>query len=83
VIATVPMASEFDAPKPAEARLNLEVPEKAKQRRFSATYKLKFLAEYEGLDRAGKGALLRPEGVPLTHLSHLSREAQPGTRPGG
>src|SRR5205823_12821202 len=40
-----------------------EVPEKARSRRYSASYKARILAEYEELDKAGKGALLRREGV--------------------
>jgi transposase-like protein len=40
-----------------------EVPAKARTRRYSASYKAKVLAEYEELDKAGKGALLRREGL--------------------
>jgi transposase-like protein len=40
-----------------------EVPAKARTRRYSASYKAKILAEYEELDKAGKGALLRREGL--------------------
>jgi transposase len=40
-----------------------EVPAKARPRRYSASYKAKILAEYEELDKAGKGALLRREGL--------------------
>jgi transposase len=40
-----------------------EVPAKARTRRYSASYKAKVLAEYEDLDKAGKGALLRREGL--------------------
>lgn len=40
-----------------------EVPARARSRRYSASYKAKILAEYEGLDKAGKGALLRREGL--------------------
>lgn len=40
-----------------------EVPAKAATRRYSASYKAKILAEYEQLDKAGKGALLRREGL--------------------
>lgn len=40
-----------------------EVPAKARSRRYSASYKAKILAEYEDLDKAGKGALLRREGL--------------------
>ena len=40
-----------------------QVPAKAKSRTFSASYKARIIAEYEGLDKAGKGALLRREGL--------------------
>lgn len=40
-----------------------EVPAKARTRRYSASYKAKILTEYEELDKAGKGALLRREGL--------------------
>jgi transposase len=40
-----------------------EVPAKARTRRYSAAYKAKILDEYEGLDKAGKGSLLRREGL--------------------
>ena len=41
-----------------------EVPERSSGRRqFSATYKNKILAEYDGLDRTARGALLRREGL--------------------
>ena len=40
-----------------------EVPAKARSRRYSASYKAKVLDEYEQLDKAGKGALLRREGL--------------------
>lgn len=45
-----------DVPEP-------EVPERARRRRFTAKYKADVLAEYEAADRAGKGALLRREGL--------------------
>jgi transposase len=40
-----------------------EVPAKAQTRRYSAAYKEKILDEYESLDKAGKGSLLRREGL--------------------
>lgn len=40
-----------------------EVPAKARSRTYSAAYKARILAEYESLDKAGKGALLRREGL--------------------
>jgi transposase len=41
-----------------------EVRERARgPRRYSAKYKAQILEEYERLDKAGKGALLRREGL--------------------
>ena len=40
-----------------------EVPARARSRTFSAAYKARIVAEYEALDKAGKGALLRREGL--------------------
>src|SRR5680860_1786562 len=40
-----------------------DVPERARRRTYTAKYKRDVLAEYEGADRAGKGALLRREGL--------------------
>src|SRR5258705_684569 len=40
-----------------------EVPARARTRRYSAAYKAKILDEYEALDKAGKGSLLRREGL--------------------
>ena len=40
-----------------------EVPAKARTRRYSAAYKAKILDKYESLDKAGKGSLLRREGL--------------------
>ena len=49
-------ASDMTEPDP-------EVPERARgPRRYSAAYKARILEEYERLDKAAKGALLRREG---------------------
>src|SRR5260221_14663566 len=40
-----------------------EVPAKARTRQYTAAYKAKILDEYEALDKAGKGSLLRREGL--------------------
>ena len=67
-----------------------EVPAKARTRRYSASYKAKILAEYEELDKAGKGALLRREGLYTSLISawRLQRDqgalaalAKPAGRP--
>ena len=46
-----------------------EVPERARVRTYSAAYKLRGLEDYDGLDKAGKGALLRREGLYSSLLS--------------
>jgi transposase len=40
-----------------------EAPAKARTRSWSAAQKARILAEYETLDKAGQGALLRREGI--------------------
>jgi len=40
-----------------------QVPERAWRRTYTARYKRDVLAEYEACDRAGRGALLRREGL--------------------
>jgi transposase len=50
------MSSSNQVPDP-------EVPAKARTRQYPAAYKAKILEEYESLDRAGKGSLLRREGL--------------------
>jgi transposase-like protein len=46
-----------------------EVPAKARTRQYSASYKARVLAEYAELDKAGKGALLRREGLYTSLIS--------------
>jgi len=49
-------AGPVDVPDP-------EVAERARRRTYTAKYKRDVLAEYEAADRAGRGALLRREGL--------------------
>jgi transposase len=67
-----------------------EVPAKARTRSWSAAHKARILAEYETLDKAGKGALLRREGIYSSLISawRLQRDqgalealAKPAGRP--
>jgi transposase-like protein len=65
-----------------------EVPERSSGRRqFSAKYKTKILAEYDGLDRAGRGALLRREGLYSSLIINWRRQLDEGpaalARPAG
>jgi transposase len=46
-----------------------EVPAKARSRTYSAAYKARILDEYQALDKAGKGALLRREGLYTSLIS--------------
>jgi transposase len=56
-----------------------EVPERARgPRRYSAKYKAQVLAEYEGLDKAGKGALLRREGLYTSLISEWRKQRDRG-----
>ena len=56
------MSSNEQVPDP-------EVPAKARTRQYSASYKARVLALYEELDKAGKGALLRREGLYTSLIS--------------
>jgi transposase len=55
-----------------------EVPERAKRRSYTAKYKLEILDEYETLDRDGKGALLRREGLYSSLLSEWRKHRDRG-----
>ncbi|MCH8990625.1 MAG: hypothetical protein IIA44_02595 [Acidobacteria bacterium] len=57
---------------------NPEVPERAKRRSYAAKYKLEILAEYEGLDRDAKGALLRREGLYTSLISEWRKQRDRG-----
>ena len=56
-----------------------EVPERARgPRRYSAGYKARILAEYERLDRAAKGPLLRREGLYTSLISEWRKQRDRG-----
>jgi transposase-like protein len=56
-----------------------EVAERAKRpRSYSARYKAEVLAEYEQLDKAGKGALLRREGLYTSLISEWRKQRDRG-----
>ena len=56
-----------------------EVPERARgPRRYSAKYKAQILEEYEGLDKAAKGALLRREGLYTSLISEWRKQRDRG-----
>jgi len=48
---------------PVEDVPDPEVAERARRRTYTAKYKRDVLAEYEAADRAGRGVLLRREGL--------------------
>jgi transposase len=56
-----------------------EVLERARgPRRYSAKYKAQILEEYERLDKAGKGALLRREGLYTSLISEWRKQRDRG-----
>jgi transposase len=56
-----------------------EVPERARgPRRYSAKYKAQILEEYERLDKQGKGALLRREGLYTSLISEWRKQRDRG-----
>src|SRR5436190_23400162 len=65
------MSSNHQVPDP-------EVPAKARSRTYSAAYKARVLAEYESLDKAGKGALLRREGLYTSLISTWRQQRDQG-----
>src|SRR2546426_10753195 len=66
----VPMTDEIPDP---------EVPERARRpRSYSARYKARVLGEYESLDKAGKGALLRREGLYTSLISAWRQQRDAG-----
>lgn len=57
-----------------------EVPAKARSRSYSAAYKARILEEYESLDKAGKGALLRREGLYSSLITTWRQQRDRGAR---
>lgn len=70
-----------DGPRPEGPGLSdpdPQVPERAQRRQYTAAYKLKILAEYDRLDRDGKGALLRREGLYTSLISEWRKQRDRG-----
>jgi transposase-like protein len=56
-----------------------QVPERPRPpRQYPAAYKLRILEEYERLDKAGKGALLRREGLYTSLISEWRKQRDKG-----
>ena len=55
-----------------------QVPERASRRTYTAKYKPVILAEYEALDRDGKGALLRRERLYTSLISEWRKQRDRG-----
>jgi len=66
--------------KPMEKVPDPEVPAKARTRRYSAAYKARILDEYESLDKAGKGSLLRREGLYSSLIAAWKSQRDHGAR---
>jgi transposase len=61
-----------------QRRPDPEVPERPRPRSYSARYKAEILDEYERLDKAGKGALLRREGLYTSLISEWRKQRDKG-----
>ena len=59
-----------------------EVPARARTRTWSASFKARILAEYEACDKAGKGALLRREGLYTSLISAWRQQRDQGALQG-
>jgi transposase-like protein len=55
-----------------------EVPERARRRSFTATYKLEVLAAYDAAGPGEKGAILRREGLYTSHIVEWRRARDAG-----
>ena len=55
-----------------------QVPERATRRSYTARYKAAILAEYDGLDRDGRGALMRREGLYSSLISEWRKQRDKG-----
>jgi transposase-like protein len=74
---TVPVSPLGDAVRVEEVP-DPQVPERARRRSYSAKYKAAILAEYDGLDRDGRGALLRREGLYSSLISEWRKQRDKG-----
>jgi transposase len=55
-----------------------QVSERARRRSYSAKYKASILAEYDALDRDGRGALMRREGLYSSLISEWRKQRDKG-----
>ena len=74
---TVPVPPLGDAVRVEEVP-DPQVPERATRRSYSAKYKAAILAEYDGLDRDGRGALMRREGLYSSLISEWRKQRDKG-----
>lgn len=74
---TVPVSPLGDAVRVEEVP-DPQVPERARRRSYSAKYKAAILAEYDALDRDGRGALMRREGLYSSLISEWRKQRDKG-----
>lgn len=73
-----PVAGGSALPTRSEPEPDPEVPEKGRHRRYSGAYKLRILNELDGLDKTGRGALLRREGLYSSLVSEWRKQRDHG-----
>jgi transposase len=65
--------------QPMDQHPDPQVPERPRPpRQYPAAYKLRILAQYEQLDKAAKGALLRREGLYTSLISEWRKQRDKG-----
>lgn len=60
--------------------MTIRKPARGTRQRYSADYKLEILAEYDTLDRHGKGKMLQREGLYTSLLSQWRKQRDEGMR---
>jgi transposase len=76
---TMPAAQLRAHTAPMDQVPDPQVPERPRPpRQYPAAYRLRILEEYERLDKAGKGALLRREGLYTSLLSEWRKQRDKG-----
>ncbi len=76
------IATGTNGSSPDKNSPNIEVPERAKPRVYSAEYKARVLAEYESLGDGEKGALLRREGLYTSLIAEWRKQRDKGALEG-
>ena len=89
MVANVPVALRVERPADLDGSgmdplldPDPQVPARAKRRSFTRQYKLAVLREYDAAPPAGRGALLRREGLYSSHISEWRKQRDAAAKSG-